>query len=457
MDNEKNDLINDNQNQKLNDDVKAKIADAAAEIQDEIDSANETQGDVEETVTADDSLENSFTDITAGNVDETANVRAEGKKGINLSVGALVGIIAGCVVVAALIVVLSMNFFGAGKSKSLLGAKPEGKVVATVDDQKITTEDLKFYIYSEAMTQYLKIEGQNATGDFEGYDWDKDVDGKKLSDLIKENALKNAISDAVTITQGEKILSEEDAWKDTDSQQIESNVNSYISQYGGEEGFKLRTRTMGISSAKQYARTYLNVIRTQGVQAAIEADPSYLPTDVDYSKYLQDDRASVKHILIEATDPAEVQDPTVTPDPAAMDPAAAEATAKTVYDLAKSGTDFNQLMEQYNQDTGEPTEGYTFISGRMVEEFETAAFALKLDEISEPVKTDYGFHIIKRIPGLYELQGYWKEQAKISEKSGNFDSVSVKAVMDDIQAASAEIEAEEASAPASANAVPAGN
>lgn len=436
MDNEKKDLINNDQEQKLNDDVTAKIADAAAEIQDEIDGAS-----VSETT---ESLEDSFTDVTeTATVSEVVEPEKE-KKNINISVGSLVGIIAGCVVVAALIVVVCMNFLGKGTSDTFLGGKPEGKTVASVDNQKITDEDLKYYIYAESMTQYFKIEGDNATGDFEGYDWDQEVDGKKLSDSIKEGALKNAINDAVTISQGEKILSEEDAWTDADNQQIETTVGSYVSQFG-EEGFKLRARSMGISSAKQYARVYSNVIRAQNIQAALEADSSYMPADIDYSKYTQNDRASVKHVLIEATDPAAIlADPTATADPTAMDAATAEATANTVADLAKSGTDFNELMEQYNQDTGEPTGGYTFTSGQMVEEFETVAFALEIDEVSAPVKTDYGFHVIKRIPGLYELQGYWKQQAKVNEKSTNLEKMSVKAIMDDIYTASMEVEAEQA-------------
>jgi parvulin-like peptidyl-prolyl isomerase len=37
-----------------------------------------------------------------------------------------------------------------------------------------------------------------------------------------------------------------------------------------------------------------------------------------------------------------------------------------------------------------------FGRGAMVEAFETAAFALKIDEISAPVRTQYGFHLIQR-------------------------------------------------------------
>lgn len=67
----------------------------------------------------------------------------------------------------------------------------------------------------------------------------------------------------------------------------------------------------------------------------------------------------------------------------------------------KEGGDFFSLARQYSEDKESAKRGGElppFGSGRMVEEFENAAFALENDgDISAPVLTDFGWHIIKRI------------------------------------------------------------
>lgn len=421
--------------QQMKDDVSAKIADAAAELEDM--STDETVDETSET-----SLENSFTEVTK---------EPKEKKSVNLSLSSLIGIVAGCVVVAALIVVLCMNAYNKNANGENLGKKAEGKVVAVVGDEKLTDADLSYYIYAEAMNQYYALNEDASDEDFSAFDWDQEVDGVKLSDTIKENAYQTALGDMVTIQKGNECLSDEDKWSDEDESQVTSTVSGYVKQFG-DEGFELRARTMGISSANEYARVYKTVIKSQTIQSAMEDDITpFMPEDADLSQYTKDDAASVKHILIMTTD-GSVADPSATPDPDAVDEATGLATATTVYEQAIGGADFDELMATYNKDTGEPTSGYTFKTGEMVEEFETAAFALGLDEISQPVKTTYGYHVIKRVAGLYEIQGYWMDNMTIKEKKSVLDKISVADIMNDVQAATEELENENAAEEATADA-----
>ncbi|MDH7490270.1 MAG: peptidylprolyl isomerase [Anaerolineae bacterium] len=75
-----------------------------------------------------------------------------------------------------------------------------------------------------------------------------------------------------------------------------------------------------------------------------------------------------------------------------------EETARKVLDELKAGKTFEELAAQYSQDTGSKDNGGDlgwFPRGMMVAAFEEAAFSLAVGEVSQPVKTDFGYHIIK--------------------------------------------------------------
>ena len=71
-----------------------------------------------------------------------------------------------------------------------------------------------------------------------------------------------------------------------------------------------------------------------------------------------------------------------------------------ILDKIKNGEKFGKMARQFSTDSGSAKRdgslGY-FGRGKMVKEFENAAFALQTGEISEPIKTQYGYHIIKRL------------------------------------------------------------
>ena len=77
-----------------------------------------------------------------------------------------------------------------------------------------------------------------------------------------------------------------------------------------------------------------------------------------------------------------------------------QSQAIAILDRIKQGEKFGKLAKELSIDSGSAKRdgnlGY-FGRGKMVKEFEAVAFKLEVGKISEPVKTQYGYHIIKRL------------------------------------------------------------
>lgn len=91
-------------------------------------------------------------------------------------------------------------------------------------------------------------------------------------------------------------------------------------------------------------------------------------------------------------------------DSKATDITNAEKKINELYDMLMQGAKWEDLVASHSDDPGSSKKGGelpsfgTGTSQRMVPVFEDAAFSLKKDgEISKPIKTEYGFHIIKRL------------------------------------------------------------
>ncbi|HHS50496.1 MAG TPA: peptidyl-prolyl cis-trans isomerase [candidate division Zixibacteria bacterium] len=77
-----------------------------------------------------------------------------------------------------------------------------------------------------------------------------------------------------------------------------------------------------------------------------------------------------------------------------------EALANELASKARAGEDFAQLAQEHSLDPGSGAQGGDlgwFTAGRMVKPFEDAVFELADGQISDPVQTQYGFHVIKRL------------------------------------------------------------
>ena len=77
-----------------------------------------------------------------------------------------------------------------------------------------------------------------------------------------------------------------------------------------------------------------------------------------------------------------------------------QSQALEILERIKKGEKFGKLAKENSIDSGSAKKdgnlGY-FTKGMMVKPFEETAFKLQVGEISNPVKTEFGYHIIKRL------------------------------------------------------------
>ncbi|OKY74932.1 MAG: hypothetical protein BM485_10865 [Desulfobulbaceae bacterium DB1] len=104
------------------------------------------------------------------------------------------------------------------------------------------------------------------------------------------------------------------------------------------------------------------------------------------AEFIQGEQVEAQHILIrvDATAPAEDQEK-------------ARKTIETIRQELKKGESFSRLAQKHSEDPGSAAKGGNlgfFGRGQMVKEFEDAAFATKPGETSEPVLTNFGWHLI---------------------------------------------------------------
>ena len=180
------------------------------------------------------------------------------------------------------------------------------------------------------------------------------------------------------------------------------------------------------SGKKQFAEDYLKmkVLAAEGMKDGLDKKPSVRQqldlmrqnlvateevhklestikvSDADVQKYYEEhkneyEQVKARHILIAPKD-----SPAAPKGEGKKQLTDAEAKAKADEIRAKlvAGADFAEVAKKESDDTGSGAQGGelgSFGRGQMVPEFEQAAFAAKAGEITQPIKTQFGYHIIK--------------------------------------------------------------
>lgn len=260
--------------------------------------------------------------------------------------------------------------------------------VASVGGQKISSAEMKFYLESVKS----QMAGTELSSD---EDWQtKEIEGRKAIDLAKERALDTAVNNVAYIEVGKALGIKLTA---DDKKKVSSNKNQFVLQVGGEDSYKefLKTNEIKDSFIDMLCES---MIYGNKLTEKITAEQPV--TDDEISAYFEENKDDLsaayrhaKHVLILTKNmdtgeelPAEEQE-------------AAKAKADDIYKRAQSGENFDALAAEFSEDPGLKTQpdGYVFGDGEMVPEFQDGVDKLKPGEIGL-VKSDFGYHIILRLP-----------------------------------------------------------
>ncbi|WOD62996.1 peptidylprolyl isomerase [Niallia taxi] len=206
------------------------------------------------------------------------------------------------------------------------------------------------------------------------------VEGEKITQNDLDEALNKQYGTSILQTLiANKVVdleAEKEKIKVTDKEK-KAELDDLIESSGGEDAFNAALEANGASKAdiEEELLRYLKIKKLLEPRIEITDDQIQAYFDENKASFNTPEQVEASHILV-----------------------ADEKTAKEVKKKLDDGEDFADLAKEYSTDTATKENGGElgyFSSGQMVEEFEKAAFSMDVDEISNPVETTNGWHIIK--------------------------------------------------------------
>ena len=265
-----------------------------------------------------------------------------------------------------LVIIIGVSVVGCSNGSST----SDGEVVAKVGDMTITKSEL-----------YDELVNQNGAQVLDMLVADKIMQ----SELQKQN---------IVITDEE----------------IEADVEEMKEFYGSDEALnnELDARGLTLDDVRNNIKSNL--------QIGLLLDPYLNITDEEIAEFFEENKASfgqeeqvkASHILVET-----------------------EEEALDIKAKLDAGEDFAELAKEHSTDASNSEQGGAlgyFAESKMVQEFSDAAFSLGIDEISDPVKTSLGYHII-RVEDKIEAEEAVLEENIDDIKSQIFQTKSYDAYM----------------------------
>jgi parvulin-like peptidyl-prolyl isomerase len=207
----------------------------------------------------------------------------------------------------------------------------------------------------------------------------QNIQARNLAYLVEYAQLQQAAEDL-----GVKVT-------DADIDKLEKQTIK--SKFDGDRAeYSKALKKAGYTSEQYRTTAYTYAVLSSKIFDAVTKDVEVTDQDVlDYytanqSQYGTPETRDVRHILIQEKK-----------KDGSTDFAASKKKADEVYAQLQGGADFAAIAKQLSADPGSAKVGgkLTITRGQTVPEFDKAAFELDTNELSKPVKTTYGYHIIQ--------------------------------------------------------------
>ena len=234
--------------------------------------------------------------------------------------------------------------------------------IAVVGDLSVTKQN--FDTLMEQQTKSAESKGQTFP-----------AVGTPQYEAVKASVVKGLVEEKEWELEGQKM-----GIKVSD-QEIQTQLDQLKQQFGLTDDQKYQAELTKQGLTDQQVRDELRTrILSNKIFAAVTKGVNVTETDIaNYYKqnsgnYAQPESRDVRHILVKS-----------------------QSQAQDLYNQIKNGADFATLAKKYTQDQASKADGgkFTAYKGRTVAPFDKFVFSAKTGDLSKPIKTQFGWHIIE--------------------------------------------------------------
>ena len=286
--------------------------------------------------------------------------------------------------------------------EALYALHDPAEVVMIVDGKDITWGEYFSWLYMSAMQteQYFVSMGNYGVP----LKWSDAVgeDGSTYADAAiagGENTLRQLLT-ILGYAESQGVVASQETL-DAIQAQRDSDKKATVGEEGTEEDFAAYLHSLYRSEEAYQRATTANYLNLQNYTDTYGAEAEKVSEEQALSYLKEQGYLRANHILLSTMDlqtGEALDEATVAEKEALAQKLVTEL--QTIQDPEELVERFRELKEEYCEDSGKTAypDGYVFLPGEMVTEFEEGVTALADYGLSQPVKTSYGYHIILRLP-----------------------------------------------------------